>query len=296
MANTREIKERISSVKDTMKITNAMYMISSNKLRKAKTALSNTEPYFYTMQAALAYIMKHFPEMQNKYLDSRQELDLQDRKTGFIVVTADKGLAGAYNHNIIKLATEMIDANKGESFLYVVGQVGMRYFEKRGSGVDEHFSYTAQSPSLNRARRISQFIIDKYLNKELDDVYIIYTRMEKNTAEPEIRQLLPIVPKSFIRHRTNIDIHLDDIPLLPSPEAMVTSLVPNCVMGFIYGALIESYCSEQNMRVMAMQNATDSAKDLLHNLSIEYNRVRQAVITQEITEISAGARAQRDKI
>lgn len=295
MANTREIKERISSIKDTRKITNAMYMISTNKLRKAKAALEKTEPYFYTMQSAMAYIMKHFPEIKHPFFDSRPKLDLTQRKTGFIVVTADKGLAGAYNHNIIKLATEMLDANKGESKLYVVGQVGMRHFEKHGYGVDEHFMYTAQNPSLGRARRISEFLIDKYLNGELDDIYILYTRMDKNTAEPEIRQLLPIVPESYIRRNTRIDIHLDDIPMLPSPEAMVTSLVPSCVTGFIYGALIESYCSEQNMRVMAMQNATDSANEMLQSLSIEYNRMRQAAITQEITEISAGARAQRKK-
>ncbi|MDO5398062.1 MAG: ATP synthase F1 subunit gamma [bacterium] len=295
MANTREIKERISSIKDTMKITNAMYMISTNKLRKAKAALEKTEPYFYTMQSAIAYIMKHFPEIKHPFFDARPEHDLTQRRTGFIVVTADKGLAGAYNHNIIKLATEMLDANKGESSLYVVGQVGMRHFEKHGYSVDEHFMYTAQNPSLGRARRISEFLIGKYINKELDDIYILYTRMDKNTAEPEIRQLLPIVPESYMRRRTNIDIHLDDIPMLPSPEAMVTSLVPSCVTGFIYGALIESYCSEQNMRVMAMQNATDSAKEMLNNLSIEYNRMRQAAITQEITEISAGARAQRKK-
>lgn len=295
MANTREIKERISSIKDTMKITNAMYMISTNKLRKAKAALEKTEPYFYTMQSAMAYIMKHFPEIKHSFFDLRPERDLTQRRTGFVVVTADKGLAGAYNHNIIKLATEMLDANKGESSLYVVGQVGMRHFEKHGYSVDEHFMYTAQNPSLGRARRISEFLINKYINKELDDIYILYTRMDRNAAEPEIRQLLPIVPESYMRHRTNIDIHLDDIPMLPSPEAMVTSLVPSCVTGFIYGALIESYCSEQNMRVMAMQNATDSAKEMLGNLSIEYNRMRQAAITQEITEISAGARAQRHK-
>ena len=189
----------------------------------------------------------------------------------------------------------MLDANKGESSLYVIGQVGMHHFEKKGYAVDEHFMYTAQNPSLGRARRIAEFIIDKYINNELDDVYILYTRMDKNVTEPEIRQLLPIIPDSYTRRRTKIDIHLDDIPMLPSPEAMVTSLVPSCVTGFIYGALVESYCSEQNMRVMAMQNATDSAKDLLHDLSIEYNRVRQAAITQEITEISAGARAQKHK-
>ena len=295
MANTREIKARISSIKDTMKITNAMYMISSNKLRKAKTALENTEPYFYTMQSAMAYIMKHFPHIKHDFFDLRPKLSLQQRRVGFIVVTADKGLAGAYNHNIIKLATEMLDANKGKNGLYVIGQVGMRYFEKRGYEIDEHFMYTAQNPSLGRARRISEFLIDKYTNHELDEIYILYTRMDGNNAEPEIRQLLPIVPEDYTRRNTKIDIHLDDIPMLPSPEAMISSLVPSCVTGFIYGALVESYCSEQSMRVMAMQNATDSAKEMLHNLSIEYNRMRQAAITQEITEITAGARAQKSR-
>ena len=296
MAGTRDIQARINSIKDTMKITNAMYLISSNKLRKAKARLEKTEPYFFTLQATVAHIMKHFPEVNNPFFDLRKSIPIEKRKSGFLAVTADKGLAGAYNHNIIKLTTEMLTANKGESRLYVVGQVGMHYFEKKGYEIDETFHYTAQDPSMNRARNISEQLIEKYLSGELDEIYILYTRMvNANEAEPEIIRLLPINPKDYTRHTPEYDIHIKDMPMSPSPDAMVKSIVPICVSGLIYGALVESFCSEQNMRVSAMQNATNSAKSMLHDLSIEYNRMRQAAITQEITEISSGAKAQKKK-
>ena len=293
MAGTREIKARINSVRDTMKITNAMYMISSNKMRKAKAALEKTEPYFFTMQSAMAYILEHFPDVKHEFFDSRQRLELWERKVGIVLITADKGLAGAYNHNVIKLAQEMLDANKGKSFLYVVGQVGARYFQKRGYKLSRHFEYTAQNPTLNRARNIANFLMERFLQERLDDIYLIYTRMNKNVPDPEILQLLPIVPEDYDLRYTKADTHLDDIPMLPSTEDMITSLVPSCITGFIYGALVESYCAEQSMRVAAMQSSTNNAKEMLAQLSIEYNRIRQATITQEITEVTAGARALR---
>lgn len=294
MAGTREIQSRIKSIKDTMKITNAMYMISSTKLRKAKQALENTEPYFYSLQSAIARILRHVPEMTHPYFNKSEGIPENERKIGYIVVTADKGLAGAYNHNTIKLAEEHLKACKGEIKLYIVGQVGLHYFEKKGYSIDEHFQYTAQNPSMNRARNITEKILEEFMNGSLDEVYIIYTKMiNASAAEAEIQQLLPFKKTDF--HKMATGVMLEEIDMLPTPEDVISSIGPVYISGFVYGALVESYCSEQNSRVMAMQNATESAKDMLHKLSIEYNRVRQANITQEITEVISGVKAQQNK-
>ena len=149
MANTREIQSRMKSIEDTMKITNAMYMISSTKLRRAKKELEDTEPYFFTLQGMLARIIRHLPEVQHKYISDGSGADAQtDRKKAFLVITADKGLAGAYNHNVLKLAEEQL-ADCKEQHLFVVGEVGRQYFHMKKIKVEEHFLYTAQNPTMH---------------------------------------------------------------------------------------------------------------------------------------------------
>ena len=144
-----------------MKITNAMYMISSSKLKKAKKDLENTEPYFYTLQVSLARLLRHLPDMDHLYFENEDDEKKENPKRGYIVVTADKGMAGAYNHNIIKIAEEEL-ANHPDSELYVVGQVGRHYFARKNVPVDIHFQYTAQNPSLHRARVIADKMLENY--------------------------------------------------------------------------------------------------------------------------------------
>ena len=134
MANTREIQSRMKSIQDTMKITNAMYMISSTKLRKAKKNLEETEPYFYTLQTMVSRIVRHLPEIDNKYFDERKDKPAEEKTTGLVVVTADKGLAGAYNHNVLKMAEEQMQkaGQTGKYKLFVVGELGRQYFGHRG--------------------------------------------------------------------------------------------------------------------------------------------------------------------
>jgi len=293
MANAREIQSRMKSIKDTMKITNAMYMISSSKLKRAKKVLSDTEPYFYSIQTALIRILRHFPDIENPYFDTRPEVNPENRKIGYIVITADKGLAGSYNHNIIKLAQECLDKG-GNNELFILGMVGRQYFTKKNIEIAEQFRYTVQKPTMSRARRISERIIDLFLTKELDEVHIIYTRMISGIqTEAEVVQLLPLQKHIFNNMPTGIP--MEQIAFSPSPVAVINSIAPNYVSGFIYGALVESYSSEQSQRMMAMEAATKSAKDMIHDLAIIYNRVRQAAITQEITEIVSGAKAQKNK-
>lgn len=296
MAGTREIQSRIKSIKDTMKITNAMYMISSNKLRRAKAALENTEPYFYALQAAIARILRHIPDVKHPYFNGRENIKKEERKIGYLVITADKGLAGAYNHNVIKLAESEIEKHEGISRLYVVGQLGVHYFKKKKWDIDTHFQYTAQNPSMNRARNISEKLIEDYMQGRLDTIYIIYTRMSGASKEETVFQrILPLRRQDFKEADFAGVAHMEEIEMLPSPEMVIHSIGTNCVAGFIYGALVESYCCEQNARVMAMSSANDSAKEMLNNLSIEYNRLRQANITREITEIISGVNAQKRK-
>ena len=264
MANTKEIQKRMKSIKDTMKITNAMYMISSTKLQKAKKKLADTEPYFYSLQQAFRRILRHIPDLDSIYFKDTSQIPTEEKKTGYIVVTADKGLAGAYNHNVIKMAHSLFE-DGGHNSLFVLGELGRQYFAREGLHVHKHFKYTVQSPSLHRARMITDDILERYRNGKLDEVHM------------------------------PIDVYQEELKADPSWDTILERLVPNYINGFIYGALVESYASEHNSRMMAMQSATDSAKQILAQLSIEYNRVRQAAITQEITEVISGAKAQKRK-
>ncbi len=292
MANTREIQSRMKSIQDTMKITNAMYTISSSKLKKARKMLTDTEPYFYSLQQMISRILRHLPEIENPYFDTRPQIKPEDRKVGYIVVSADKGLAGAYNHNVFKLVEEELE-RPGKPVLFVVGVLGRQYFAKKGIPVEEQFHYTVQNPNMSRARIISEMILDYYLSGRLDEVHIIYTQMiTPMRMEAQMEQLLPLKRQSF---SIPVNVPLEEITLKPSANDVVNSIVPNYISGFIYGSLVESYSCEQNSRMLAMQSATDSAKKMLSELSIAYNRARQAAITQEITEVISGARAQKNK-
>ncbi|MGN1147509.1 MAG: ATP synthase F1 subunit gamma [Lachnospiraceae bacterium] len=296
MANTREILNRMHSIQDTMKITNAMYMISSTKLRKAKRNLEETEPYFFTLQSMISRIIRHLPDMENQYFDMREKKAPEERTKGYIVVTADKGLAGAYNHNVLKMAQEQMNQG-GRWKLFVVGEVGRQFFAAKGVHVAEQFHYTAQNPTLHRARIITETILEQFKNGELDEVYLIYTGMKNSIqTETEMMRLLPLMREDYlIEEARKIGIYQEELELQPSPEAVINNVIPDSVMGYVYSALVESFCSEQNSRMMAMEAANKSAGEMIHDLSIEYNRVRQAMITQEITEVIAGAKAQKRK-
>lgn len=293
MANAREIQSRMKSIKDTMKITNAMYMVSSSKLQKARRDLKNTEPFFNMIQDSLAKILDAAPDAGNVFFDKREHKSPGERTVGYLVITADKGLAGAYNHNVIKLA-EKIAKNDENDMLFVVGQLGKHYFEKRDIPIDINFNYTAQNPTMNRARNIAGKLVSLFLDGKIDEVYVIYTRMVNSmTVEATSQKLLPLKADRIEMHENELVERYDNAHFMPSPQEVFNKIVPDYVAGFVYGALIESYCSEHNARMMAMQNASDSASSMLRELSIQYNRARQAAITQEITEVCGGAKAKK---
>ena len=294
MASAKEIQDRMRSIKDTLKITNAMYMISSSKLKKSKKMLADTEPYFYTLQSEMSRILRHLPDMNSIYFKTNAEIPERKRKAGYIVITADKGLAGSYNHNILKLAEEELE-KRDDYKLFFLGELGRHYFEQKGINIDKQFHFVVQDPSLSRARRIAEDLLKLYHENQLDELYIIYTTMvNAMQEEAQVAQLLPLKKTDF-KIPVPIDIPLERLALKPSAEEVMDHIVPNYVVGFVYGALVEAFSCEQNARMMAMEGATNSAKQMLKELDIEYNRARQAAITQEITEVIAGAKSQKKK-
>lgn len=287
MGNSREILSKIQSVKDTMKITNAMYMISSAKVKKARLALEKTEPFFETLQSSLSRMLKSIDDknINNAYFDEREHLDKTERTEGYLVITADKGLASAYNYNVIKEVEKKIK-NDNTNLLCVVGEVGRNYFHKRNIKIDEMFHYTAQNPSVNRARVIAETLMEYFASKKVDEIYVVYTKMNVyGEASVQTQKLLPLRAEHIHTDETK----QENIELYPDFQTVINHLVPRYLSGFIYGALVESYCAENNARMIAMNNATEAAKEMIKNYSTEYNRERQSAITQEITEIVSGA-------
>ena len=294
MPTTRELRDRIGSIDNTLKITNAMYLISSTKMRKAKAELAQTEPYFYTLQSMIARVMRHLPEeYTHPFLDLREGIAEGESKVAIICVTADKGLAGAYNHNVIKETEELLKQYKN-SRLFIVGEMGRSYFHTRQIPIDEAFHYTAQNPTLHRARVITRKMLELFQNREIDELHIVYTRM-KSSLEMESmeEQLLPLDKLHPVFVKVPITANYEAFNIFPSPDALMENIIPDYLNGYIYSALVESFCAEQNARMTSMDAANRNGNELKQKLRIQYNRVRQAQITQEITEIAAGAKAQR---
>ena len=292
MAGITEIRGRMRSIQQTLKITNAMYLISSAKVKKARKQLQEVEPYFDRLAKTILDIFRHSPQLQHRYIEGHHK-PKEERKTGFVVITGDKGLAGAYNHNVLKLAESYL-ARKQDSTLFLIGQMGRHYFEKKNIPIDAEFMYTAQDPTLDRAQDICDTLVDLYERGALDEIYLVFTHSySAMRMEPEIIKLLPLdrAMLSARRGLSEADQYRDVVRYEPSPEAVLDVLVPGVIRGYIVAALVESFCSEQSSRMSAMDSASESARDMLKTLSLEFNRARQGAITQEITEIAGGAEA-----
>ena len=292
MAGITEIRGRMRSIQQTLKITNAIYLISSAKVKKARKQLQEVEPYFDRLAKTILDIFRHSPQLQHRYIEGHHK-PKEERKTGFVVITGDKGLAGAYNHNVLKLAEGYL-ARKQDSTLFLIGQMGRHYFEKKNISIDAEFMYTAQDPTLDRAQDICDTLVDLYERGALDEIYLVFTHSySAMRMEPEIIKLLPLdrAMLSARRGLSEADQYRDVVRYEPSPEAVLDVLVPGVLRGYLFAALVESFCSEQNSRMTAMDSASESAREMLKTLSLEFNRARQGAITQEITEIAGGAEA-----
>lgn len=287
MANMREIKTRINSVNEIMKITNAMYLISSSKLKKARKQLEATEPYFMGLQSTMRDILEHTPEFEHIYFDKRPEIPESERKISYIVFTSDKGLAGSFNHTMVKMAEEEMNKHKNTS-LFIVGQYGRAYFTGKKIMIDGEFLYTAQDPNFYRARSMAESMIELFKHGYTDEVRVIFTGMINPVKyAPQVLKLLPLERETF-KHAPD-EYKYGEADFTPSPQKVMDYLVPSYIRGLLYGVMVESFSSEQNARMTAMDAATASAKEMIRDLSLIYNRARQAAITQEITEVVSGA-------
>ena len=241
----------------------------------------------------ISRLVRHLPEgVDNIFLETRLEIPEDERRRGYIIFTDDKGLAGSYNHNVIKLAEEKIAADKGEWKLFVIGEVGRFHFLSKGVDIEESFMFTSQNPTLHRARKIAAEILDYYYSRKLDEFYIIYTTVQGPKIDTRFEKLLPLeIITDIKREKPVTDAILEEFLMEPSPSAILDNIVPNYVTGFIYGALVEAFCSVQSARMMAMDSANKNAETMIAELQRTYNRQRQAMITQEITEVVSGAKA-----
>ena len=295
MATTKEIKNRISSVKDTQKITNAMYLIASTKLRKAKNDLDHTRPYFSALQEEIKRVFRIAEDIENQYfypITGEHELN---GSYGYLVITADKGLAGAYNQNVIKEAVKLMKEHENPK-LFVVGEYGRHYFTSHNIPIEKSFLYTAQNPTIHRAREIADILLELFNQGELAKIFIIYTDMQGAiNSQACSTRILPFHRAQFIVPNSQEKKVKTPFEFLPSIGKVLDIIVPSYVTGFIYSALIDSFCSEQNARMNAMDSANRNAQELLEELSIQYNHIRQSAITQEITEISSGAKSMKRK-
>lgn len=293
MESMKDIRTRKESVQKTMKITKAMYLMASAKLKKARARLDATAPYFMKLQSTIAEILAHSPDLESVYFCDQLAEPAKDdgKKRGYIVITSDKGLAGAYNHNIIKMAESAMEKG-GDNTIFSIGMSGKHYFTKHNEfgTVDEAFSYAALDPTRWRARDLMDHVLELYNAGQLDEVYIIYTKMRNAISmDAEMLRVLPLT-KHMFNYEGDSRNYLQNY--MPSEQAVLKQVVPNYVKGLLFGAMVEAFASEQNARMTAMDNATTNAEEIIKDLTLLYNRVRQAAITTELNEVVSGAAAQ----
>lgn len=277
--STRDIKRRIKSIGSIMQITKAMELVSSAKLTKAKERLIRTRPYYYT-------VLKNIQQTFNTVGDIHPLLmDKEIKKSLYIVISDDRGLAGGYNNNIVKLVEDESDGREKDVFLILIGTKAIDYFRNKDYKIIKKFTGITEDPFYSDAEKIGEMAFNLYKAYEVDEIKVAYTRFLNNmTHEPETRQLLPYVSFWEEEDRKNKVIDFE-----PSPEVVFDYLIPKYVNSCIYGALIEASCSEQAARRTAMEVATDNAKEIIEDLKINFNHARQSAITTELNEIITSA-------
>ena len=301
MASTKEIKNRIKSVSDTQKITNAMYLISSTKMRKARRDAESARPYFVLLRKEIRRMFAVGPDLiRSRYYNAGVDENVKGGRNGILVITADKGLAGVYNQSVIKEALALMDRSD-EYKLYVVGDYGWRFFRSHGDAaqaVDEKFEHSMLQPSLAMARSITGELLERFEREDFDRLYVCFTEYQggMSAGEATYDRLIPFDRDDFVPEGGETDKDASTVfEYEPDVETVLERSIQAYLVGYIYSALVNSYSSEQNARMMAMDAANENASELLASLQLEYNHLRQNAITQEITEISSGARSLKKK-
>ncbi|SHJ74542.1 ATP synthase F1 subcomplex gamma subunit [Dethiosulfatibacter aminovorans DSM 17477] len=282
--NMNDIKRRIKSVTSTKQITKAMELVATAKLKRARNKLDASKPYFNTIVNSITEIMTHTKGIRHPFIDKREI-----ENSLYIVITGDRGLAGGYNSNICKLVEQKV-TDKSKAKLVTIGSKGRDFFNARGYEIISSYTGVSETPSLEVAVEICTEAVEMYKNKEIDAIYVVYTEFVSTIAyEPHALKILPVELEN------NKEEAEEEFPVLfryePSPESVLEYLVPKYMNSVVFGACVESSASESGSRRIAMENATDNAEDMIDELQLVYNRARQAAITQEISEIVAGADA-----
>jgi F-type H+-transporting ATPase subunit gamma len=292
------------AISQTLKVTRAMNLISTSKLRKGRRVLEDTEPFFTRIQKTMCDILEGAETVESPFLKpavygaGKTGVSGTNasgvKRSAVLAVTSDKGLAGGYNANVFREVTSLCET-LSRPVLILIGAIGYRYFVHSPHVILENFSFRSHLPGMEDAKEIADYIISQYLWGMFDEVHIVYTNMHSTVKLlPARRQILPLdaeklqeeIAKAGQEKRVGLRFEY-----LPSEEEVFDALAPLYIKGIIYGCLIESYAAEQSARMAAMDEASESAEEMLGSLSISYNRARQAGITQEVTEIVGGSAA-----
>ncbi len=290
MPNMSDIRYHIKSVKQTRQITNAMHMVSAARMRRALDGIAKNRAYFFHALDIIVDIRTHTGDVNHRYITHRS-----GNKVAYIIVAGEKGLSGSYNHSVLALADSVM-ADKNVVEVYTIGSVGTSHYLRRGITPDRHFERLAEKPKLDQVRRLMTILIDQYDRGEIDELRIVYTRFINTLSrEPMEQKLLPVELNDFKRGRpaSREDEAYDRAQILydPSPVQVLDALIPQLLIGYVYGAIVHAYASENCARMAAMENATRSADKMIDKLTQQYHSVRQLTITNELADIIGAANA-----
>jgi F-type H+-transporting ATPase subunit gamma len=281
---TREIKRRIKSVKNTRQITKAMKMVAAAKLRRAQERAESSRPYSEKIKEVISSIAAGTKDFSHPMLEDRPV-----KKTGYLVMTSDRGLAGGYNANVLRLVSNTIKKKHNstdEYMIFVIGKKGRDYFRKRKMPIVQEVIGLTDNPTLTEIKDISSKAIGMFAEQTFDELVLFYNRFDSAIQQtPVEKKILPLQSEDVIT-KTSMVYEYE-----PSSEVVLEELLPKYAETLIYSALLDSKASEYGARMTAMGSATDNASELIDSLTLKFNRARQAAITQEIAEIVAGANA-----
>ena len=284
MANLKHIQSQIKSVSSIQKVTKAMKMVAAAKLKRAQERMEQARPYSKRLETVIQDLLASDLDYSiSPLLKERQNI----HNHAFLVITSDRGLAGSFNSNVIKAVEEQINIlGKDKVKLICIGKKCFEYFENRSYNVEAPFQETWDNLTYTQAINIGNFLVELFLNKEIDYLSVVFNFF-KNAASQEVlnNQILPI------KFQDKSKNSLEDIIFEPSKEEIVTTLVPKYFNTQIWQCLLESYASEQAARMLAMDNATENAKEMISDLKLQFNKARQTAITTEMLEIVGGAEA-----
>lgn len=284
MASMREIKRRRGSIQSTQQITKAMKLVSTVKLQKARTRAENSKAYFEYMYQTVTSMLAKAGNIEHPYLQKSES-----KNVGIVVVTSNRGLAGGYNANIARMIVDCGIA-KENIRLYTVGRKGVESLARKGYEITEDYSDVIDEPTYADARRIGERLLEDFSKGEIGEIYVAYTEF-KNTVShiPKLMKLLPVSAEDVVSEEKQEKEALMNFE--PEEEEAVSLLVPKYMTSILYGAFVEAVASENGARMQAMDSATNNAEEIIDDLELKYNRARQGAITQELTEIIAGAEA-----